>query len=70
MSVTSFDELQPLFVGAYDFREDGEGWCVYDCRSGEVVSLRGRQQTGLHLEEADELASALSRAATLQRVHA
>jgi hypothetical protein len=50
---------------SYDFREDGDGWCVFDSRSGRVVSLKGRQQTGLGLYEADELAAALSRAAVL-----
>ncbi len=53
-------------VSRYDFREDGEGWCVFDNRRNAVVSLQGKHQTGLGLEAADELAAALNRAAALR----
>ena len=52
-------------VNRFDFREDGEGWCVFDTHRNSVVSLQGRDQTGLGLDAADELAAALNRAVAL-----
>ena len=53
-------------LARYDFREDGEGWCVFDTCRNAIVSLQGKHQTGLGLEAADELAAALNRAAVLR----
>ena len=53
-------------LARYDFREDGEGWCVFDTCGNGIVSLQGKHQTGLGLEAADELAAALNRAAVLR----
>ena len=50
----------------FDFRQDGEAWCVFDLCRNSIVSLQGRDQTGLSLDAADELAAALNRAARLR----
>ena len=50
----------------FDFREHGDGWCVFDNHSNSIVSLQGRDQIGLCLDAADELAAALNRAAVLR----
>jgi len=64
-----FSDHRPNSASAlsrYDFREDGEGWCVFDTCRNAIVSLQGKYQAGLGLEAANELAAALDRAAVLR----
>ena len=46
---------------AYDFREEGGMWTVYDCQSGCAAVINGVPQIGLGLNEADDLAAILNR---------
>ena len=48
---------------AFDYREEDDGWTVFDERAGEPAVLNGVPQTGLEIEEAHEIASALNRVA-------
>jgi hypothetical protein len=50
-----------LRIPFYDFREERGTWTIYERGSGRPAVLNGRPQTGLDLNEADELASALNR---------
>ena len=43
----------------YDIREDREGWTVFDIFTGEPVVIRLVPQTGLDIQDADELAELL-----------
>jgi len=43
----------------YDLREDREGWTVFDIFTGEVVVIGDVPQTGLEIQDADELAELL-----------
>lgn len=45
----------------YDIREDREGWSVYDVFTGEVVVIAGVPQTGMDVQDADELAELLDK---------
>lgn len=49
----------------YDLREDPEGWTVFDRFTGWPVVLDGALQSGLDIQDADELAEILDRVATL-----
>jgi hypothetical protein len=51
---------------AYDFREEDGLWTVYECESGRAAVLHGVPQTGLGLNEADDLAAVLNRVAIQQ----
>jgi hypothetical protein len=52
---------------AYDFRGEDGKWTVYACESGRAAVLHGAPQTGLGLNEADDLAAVLNRV-TIQQV--
>jgi hypothetical protein len=43
----------------YDIREDREGWTVFDLFTGEPVVISAVPQTGLEIQDADELAELL-----------
>lgn len=43
----------------YDIREDTEGWTVFDLFTGEPVVIEMVTQTGLDIQDADELAELL-----------
>jgi hypothetical protein len=43
----------------YDIREDREGWTVFDIFTGEPVVIMLVPQTGLDIQDADELAELL-----------
>jgi len=43
----------------YDIREDSEGWTVFDLFTGEAVVINMVTQTGLDIQDADELAELL-----------
>lgn len=43
----------------YDIREDGEGWTVFDLFTGEPVVIDMVPQTGLDIQDADQLAELL-----------
>ena len=44
----------------YDIAPDKNAWSVRDRTTGEPAKLNGRSQTGLRVEDADELAYFLS----------
>jgi len=44
----------------YDLREDSEGWTVFDVWTGEPVVVDMAVQTGLDIQDADELAEWLT----------
>jgi hypothetical protein len=52
---------------AYEFREEQGAWTVVDLRTGRPAVLNGAPQTGLSLDEADDLAGVLNRAQRLVR---
>ena len=43
----------------YDIRADSEGWTVFDLFTGEPVVIATVPQTGLDIQDADELAELL-----------
>ena len=43
----------------YDVREDREGWTVFDVFTGQPVVISAVPQTGLDIQDADELAELL-----------
>ena len=43
----------------YDIRRDSEGWTVFDLFTGEPVVIEMVPQTGLDIQDADELAELL-----------
>jgi hypothetical protein len=47
----------------YDIREDWEGWTVFDLFTGEPVAISDVPQTGLNIQDADELAELLDQKA-------
>lgn len=49
----------------YDLREDPNGWTVFDKFTGWPVVVGGRQQSGLDIVDADELAEILDKMALL-----
>ncbi len=62
------DTLNPLQTGpTYEFREEHGAWTVYDTSTGRPAVLNGVPQTGLSLDEADDLAAVLNRAQRLVR---
>jgi hypothetical protein len=44
----------------YDIRQDDEGWTVYDIFTGLPALVQDVPQTGLDMEDADDLADLLS----------
>jgi hypothetical protein len=47
-------------IARYDLREDQNGWTVFDIWTGQPVIIRGMPQVGLDIQDADELAEALT----------
>ena len=47
-------------IARYDLREDDHGWTVFDMWTGVPVVYRGMPQIGLDIQDADELAEALT----------
>jgi hypothetical protein len=45
----------------FDLREDVDGWTVYDRFTGWPAVVAGVAQTGLEIQDADELAELLDR---------
>jgi hypothetical protein len=45
----------------YDIRSETTGWTVYDIRTGLPAMVNDVPQTGLPLEDADDLADLLNR---------
>lgn len=43
----------------YDIRQDREGWTVFDVFTGEPVVINMVTQTGLEVQDAEELAELL-----------
>ncbi len=59
MSTSHRDDLHtPPF---FDFHQNGTSWSIHDTDTGEPVVIDGRPQTGLNLDEADELTAVLNR---------
>jgi hypothetical protein len=44
----------------YDIREDPDGWSVFDIWTGEVVVIAFALQSGMDIQDADELADLLN----------
>ncbi|HEY4029333.1 MAG TPA: hypothetical protein VGM25_03235 [Caulobacteraceae bacterium] len=44
----------------YSVKAADDGWFVYEVRSGEVLTLDGREQAGLSLEQAEQVADQLN----------
>jgi hypothetical protein len=44
----------------YDIRSESDGWTVYDIRTGSSAMINHVRQTGLPLEDADDLADLLN----------
>jgi hypothetical protein len=47
-------------LARYDLREDAEGWTVYDVWTGEPAVIALVPQTGLDVQDADEIAEWLT----------
>jgi hypothetical protein len=47
-------------IARYDLREDPEGWTVYDIWTGEPAVIGMEPQTGLEIQDADEIAEWLT----------
>jgi len=47
-------------LARYDIRPDSEGWSVFDIWTGEPVVIAFMPQTGIDIQDADELADALN----------
>jgi hypothetical protein len=47
-------------IGRYDLREDHHGWTVFDIWTAAPVIIRETPQVGLDIQDADELAEALT----------
>lgn len=47
-------------IARYDLREDLEGYTVFDVWTGAPVIIKGVPQVGLEVQDADELAEALT----------
>ena len=50
-------------VTPYDMRPDDAGWTVFDAATGQVARVNGVAQTGLDLDNADDLVDLLNRLA-------
>jgi len=50
----------------YDIREDGSGWSVFDVWTGQTVVIALVPQTGMDIQDADELADLLNFQAELR----
>lgn len=50
----------------YDIRREVGGWSVFDIFTGETVVIEGVPQTGLDIQDADELAELLDHPAMAQ----
>jgi hypothetical protein len=44
----------------YDIKQDRRGWTVYDIFTGQPARVRDVPQTGLDIQDADDLADVLS----------
>ncbi len=44
----------------YDIRSECDGWTVYDIRTGSAAAINDVPQSGLPLEDADDLADLLN----------
>jgi hypothetical protein len=44
----------------YSVRPERGAWLVYDANTGQVLTLDGREQAGLSLEQAEEVADRLN----------
>lgn len=47
-------------IARYDLRKDREGYTVFDVWTGAPVIIKGMPQVGLEVQDADELAEALT----------
>jgi hypothetical protein len=47
-------------IARYDLREDTFGWTVFDIWTGKPVIVHDTPQVGLEIQDADELAEALT----------
>lgn len=50
-------------VASYDMRPDDAGWTVFDAATGQAARVNGVTQTGLDLDDADDLVDLLNRLA-------
>lgn len=50
----------------YDIRADSEGWTVFDLFTGEPVVIAMVPQTGLNIQDADQLAELLDHPAMMK----
>ena len=48
-------------IARYDLREDSNGWTVFDVWTGQPAVIHGVPQTGLEVQDADEVAELLTR---------
>jgi hypothetical protein len=51
---------RPQLPARYDIREDDAGWSVFDLWTGEAVVIGLTPQTGMDIQDADELADLLN----------
>ena len=54
----------------YDIKPDDSGWTVYDTATSQAAAVNGVTQSGLSLEDADDLADLLNRLHVEQSVAA
>lgn len=47
-------------AGRYDMRRDDEGWTVFDIWTGWPAVVKGAEQIGLDIEDADDLVDLLN----------
>lgn len=50
-----------FMLARYDLRPDALGWTVYDIWTGWPAVIRGAEQVGLDVEDADDLVDLLNR---------
>jgi hypothetical protein len=55
--------MLPSMQKRFDLREDPDGWTVFDLFTGWPAVVSGVAQTGLDIQDADEMAELLDRLA-------
>ena len=63
MSRPAFGAILPAMQKRFDLRDDPEGWTVFDLFTGWPAVVGGVAQTGLDIQDADEMAELLDRLA-------
>jgi len=63
LSHPAFGAMLPPMRKRFDLREDPDGWTVFDLFTGWPAVVGGVAQTGLDIQDADEMAELLDRLA-------